>query len=152
VSSAISSIRGSGLPVPPSMQTNDSGARDRIAARGEALERRGFAPFRVRADLNAGSTEELEAALVRYCATTTGDVVVDGSDLRFIDGPGLTVLVGIERRLRPLGRRLVLRGFGASAGKAFERVGLLASVRLDGGAKRPDAAVRDTPPGSSASG
>jgi anti-anti-sigma regulatory factor len=135
--------------VPPPMQTDDSGARDRIAARGEALRGRGFAPFRVRAAIDARSTEELEAALVQYCATTTGDVVVDGSDLRFIDEPGLTVLVGIERRLRPLGRRLVLRGFGASCREAFERVGLLASVRLDGGPKGPDAAVRDRPPGSS---
>ena len=124
----------------------------RIARCGETPEGRAFAPFRVRADSNAGSIEELEAALMRYCATTPGDVVVDGSDLRFIDGTGLSVLVDIELRLRPLGRRLVLRGFGASCQEAFERVGLLASVRLDGGPNGPDGAIRDRPPGSSASG
>ena len=152
MSSALISAGGSGQSVPPPMQANHRGAPGRIASHGETPEERGFAPFKVRADSHAGSLDELEAALMRYCATTTGDVVVDGSDLRFVDGRAVSVLVDLELRLRPLGRRLVVRGFGARGQEEFPRVGLWASLRLDGGPNGPDMVTRDRPRGPPAHG
>lgn len=120
----MSSVRGDGLGGPQPVPTTASGARGGTATGRDLPEGRGFAPFRVRAGTDLGTGDGFESALMRYCATTTGDVVVDGADLRSIGGSGLRVLVGIERRLRPLGRRLILRSFDTSCREAFKRVGL----------------------------
>jgi anti-anti-sigma factor len=114
-------------------------------------EGRGFAPFRIRAGLDDRTVEELESALVRYCATTTGDVVVDGSDLERIDGSGLRTLLGVAHQLRPLGRRVVLCGFPASCGRAIDRAGLGQQRWLDDGREGPDAAAGDGTAGPSRS-
>ncbi len=50
-----------------------------------------------------------ETTLRRYCATTTGEVVVELCGAR-LDGESVRALARTRRELRLVGRRLVVRG------------------------------------------
>jgi anti-anti-sigma regulatory factor len=139
VTSATTNGRDLGLRAPQLVPGPAGNAGGQAATRGEVFERRGSTPFRVRVGIDDSTVERFEAALLRYCATTTGDVVVDGSDLESIDESDFRVLVGIARRLRPLGRRLVVRGFPAPCQPPIERAGLRERLRREDGPEGPAA-------------
>ena len=52
------------------------------------------------------------------------DLVVDCSELRFIDSSGIALLVGLDQRLSAQGRRLVVTQVPKVARRAFEICGL----------------------------
>jgi anti-anti-sigma regulatory factor len=54
------------------------------------------------------SASALEQALARYCATTTGNVVVDLSGSPSMGAAQVRALARMRRQLRPLGRSLVV--------------------------------------------
>ena len=55
---------------------------------------------------------------------TVGSVVVDASDLSFLDSTGLSVLVDVDRRLSTLGRSLLLRNVNPPVRRVLEITGL----------------------------
>jgi len=70
-----------------------------------AAARPSAAPFRLYSGVHGGA---LEAALRRYCVTTTGTVVVEVSDPSVPTARDADVLARLARRLEPFHRSLVI--------------------------------------------
>jgi anti-sigma B factor antagonist len=66
-------------------------------------------------DLDIASVGDLRAALSAAAREGAGAVIVDLSQVTFIDSSGLGALVELHRRLRRSGRRLVVVAPGGSA-------------------------------------
>ncbi len=67
----------------------------------------GVTTFRMSGDVNRGAQEGLERA---YAGTTAGSVVLDFSDVDYINSTGIAVIVGLLARARAAGREV--RAFG----------------------------------------
>ena len=118
-------------PDPTSDATDQ--ADDDLAALGDA-------PFRVESpapghvvvhgEVDAGTAEAFARALGDAATATAsaggggGDVVVDLTELTFIDSSGLSVLVTTHQRLSSESRRFVVHQPPASARRLFEIAGL----------------------------
>jgi anti-sigma B factor antagonist len=66
--------------------------------------------LRVTGRIDGTSASEIRERLHTAIAHDDGDVVLDVTDVEWLDVTGLGVLVDAHRRLRSQGRRLVLRG------------------------------------------
>lgn len=66
--------------------------------------------LRVTGRLDGTSVSEIRERLHTAIALDGGDLVLDLSDVDWLDVTGLAVLVDVHRRLRQQGRRLILRG------------------------------------------
>lgn len=67
--------------------------------------------FSLRGELDLASSPTLEAALERADSSDTELVILDLSELRFMDSTGLSVLVKAQQRAQDAGRRFaVVRG------------------------------------------
>jgi len=91
------------------------GAHDTSGQRDAPTRRGGYPPFQLYAGLH---DEALEATLARYCATTTGPVVVELSDPAGPTAADAAVLARTGRRLAAFGRVLVVEGAHASLARA----------------------------------
>ncbi|HEY6316831.1 MAG TPA: hypothetical protein VI462_02960 [Acidimicrobiia bacterium] len=91
------------------------GAHDTSGQRDAPTRRGGYPPFQLYAGLH---DEALEAALARYCVTTTGPVVVELSDPAGPTTADAAVLARMGRRPAAFGRVLVVEGEHASLGRA----------------------------------
>jgi anti-anti-sigma factor len=67
----------------------------------------GVATLRMTGDVNRGAQEPLDQA---YSGTTDGSVVLDFSDVDYINSTGIAVIVGILAKARAAGREV--RAFG----------------------------------------
>ncbi len=76
--------------------------------------------FVLRGELDVANAEEVKQALT----AASGSVVVDLSELSFIDSSGLTALVHARDDVCGRGGRLVLRGANGSVRRVFEITGL----------------------------
>ncbi len=88
------------------------------------LEEPRIAPFRPRGEIDMATASELADELLRYAATTEGDVVVDCCELEFIDSAGIGAILAAYRTLRDLGRRLVVENPSPMTRRVFELSGL----------------------------
>lgn len=77
--------------------------------------------FRLVGEIDISNSEELEGRL-RRSAGDGGDLVLDCSDLRFIDSTGVQALLNISQGLRPA--RLVLRGCGSPVRRIMDLLGV----------------------------
>lgn len=79
---------------------------------------------RVTGELDAATASEVEDAIRQTSADSTERVVVDFTDLEFIDSSGLSVLVAAHKRLGTVGASLELRGAQPSVARVFAIAGL----------------------------
>ena len=79
-------------------------------------------------DMAVGPT--LEATLLQ-CEASAEQLVVDLSEVRFIDSSGLRVLLGASRRAHQRGSTVVLRGVGAEVTRLLEITGTTGQFSLD---------------------
>lgn len=78
----------------------------------------------LRGDLDADSSPALRQHLDSAIRSGRSDIVVDMSELDFIDSVGLLVLVNGARRVRERGGGLVLRAVQPRVSRIFEISGL----------------------------
>jgi anti-sigma B factor antagonist len=90
--------------------------------------------------LDGTSVSEARQRLHTAIATTGGDVIVDVSDMEWVDVTGLAVLVDAHRRLRSQDRRLVLRGCGPRVRRALAVTRLSRVMSIERGESTPSAA------------
>jgi len=83
------------------------GAPDTRDQPGAPARRGGYPPFQLYEGLH---DEALDAALTRYCVTTTGPVVVEVSDPAGPTAGDAALLARMGRRLAAFGRALVVEG------------------------------------------
>ena len=100
----------------------------RTAADAQAhFTRRGTADapeLAIRGEVDVSTSAALRGELYGIIDSGARRVVVDCSEMDFIDSSGLGVLVGALKRVREKDGELVLRSLNASANKVFEITGL----------------------------
>jgi anti-sigma B factor antagonist len=84
---------------------------------------------RIRGDLDAVSAPRLRAVLAERI---NSDVVLELSELQFIDSSGLGVLVGALKRFEAAGRRLTLRAPTSGIQRVFAITGLDRAFSIEG--------------------
>jgi len=94
-------------------------------ARLEVEEHRGIVVLRLLGEIDLSNAEDIEAALIS-AAAGQASVVIDLSDLTYIDSAGLAMLQRVSQRLEPSGCRLCVV---AREGSLVRRV--LDSSRMD---------------------
>jgi anti-sigma B factor antagonist len=88
----------------------------------------GTARVAVAGEIDMETAPQLSACLDRLDA----DLIVDVSDVTFIDSSGLSTLVASSQRLRALGRGLRIVGPSDSVRTVFEVTGLQGLLGVDG--------------------
>ena len=88
------------------------------------VERREPGWIAVHGEVDAATAAFLDEALKASAATAGDEIVLDCSDLSFIDSSGLSVLVGNHQRLSSESRRLVILRPPPAAVRLFEIAGL----------------------------
>ena len=112
-------------------------------------------PFRISTDVQAqlatvavcgeidlGNVTELRSVLEELLAATDGDIVIDLSDVSYLDSCGLHELVTAQGRFAALDRRLVVQRPTAAVLRLFELCDVteLLSMSADGDGWRPTGA------------
>lgn len=98
------------------------------------VDRTGANPVAVLAgEIDVASIEALEAAITatEQDAAEGADVVLDMTEVTFLDSSGLRVLVTANDRLDTAGSRLVIRRPPASVLRVLEITGLLSAFAVD---------------------
>jgi anti-sigma B factor antagonist len=80
-------------------------------------------------ELDLVSAPQLKAALTELVRAGTGRMVLDFSNVAFMDSTGLSVLVGVHRRLGP-DDRMAITGLRPEVLYVFELSGLAATFRI----------------------
>lgn len=96
--------------------------------------------LRVQGRLDGTSVSEARQRLHTAIATTDGDVVLDVTNVEWVDVTALAVLVDAHRRLRSQSRRLVLRGCGPRVRRALAVTRLSRILAIERGDATPSAA------------
>lgn len=96
--------------------------------------------LRVSGRLDGTSVSEAREQLHTAIATTDGDIVLDITDVEWVDVTALAVLVDGHRRLRSQDRRLVLRGCGPRVRRALAVTRLSRVMAIERGESTPSAA------------
>jgi anti-sigma B factor antagonist len=99
------------------------------AARVESEDGRGVI-FAVSGEIDMYTAPDLRRDLHEVLYSTVGDMVVDLSDLEFIDSSGLGVLIGTLGRLHELDRRLALVVARPSVLRVFTITGLTTAFSI----------------------
>lgn len=90
-----------------------------------AVERRpGHTVLRVAGDLDLETAPRLLAGAEPHPAATDEALIIDLSQLNFIDSSGLSALIRINQRVTDTGRRLEIIAPAPQVAKAFEITGL----------------------------
>jgi anti-anti-sigma factor len=84
----------------------------------------GEAVIGLQGEIDLAVAPALEAELVERAGALTGDLVLDCSDLTFIDSTGLTALIRVRQRLEADDRALVLRHVSNACRRPIEICGL----------------------------
>ena len=80
----------------------------------------GQAYVRVRGEIDLYTAPQLWETIDGMIAGTPHELVVDLSDVTFIDSTGLSVLVRAHKRLRPVNGRVIVRGAADQVYMALE--------------------------------
>jgi anti-anti-sigma factor len=75
-------------------------------------------------ELDLATADEVEQEIVRVEATDADSIVVDLSDLRFMDSTGVRILLSADARSRADGSRLALLRGPAAVQRVFELSGI----------------------------
>ena len=86
-------------------------------------------PIRGVADL--ATADVLEAQVMVIAAETRDDIVLDCSDLEFIDSVGIAAFVRIQRTLRAQARRLRIVNLSDRVRRPFDLLGLTDVLGID---------------------
>jgi anti-sigma B factor antagonist len=90
--------------------------------------------------LDGTSVSEARQRLHTAIAASDGDIVLDITDVEWVDVTALGVLVDGHRRLRSQGRRLVLRGCSPRVRRALAVTRLSRIMAIERGETAPSAA------------
>ena len=82
-------------------------------------------------EIDAASALALQSRLSDVIEATTGEVVVNMSDISFIDSIGLRALLAIRRSLSEQGRSLVLRELSKPIRRLLDLTGLSPALGVD---------------------
>ena len=85
----------------------------------------------VTGELDAMTSPQLADALAGMAEVNPSEVVVDCSQVGFIDSAGLSVLVAAHGRLDALGGRLVISGMSAPVRRLFSIAGIDRVLTID---------------------
>lgn len=96
-------------------------------------------------ELDAGHVEELDRAVDEALDHDIRGIVLDLSELDFIDSTGLGALVRLEERARASGRELVFTRPTVAVGKVLRTVGLDRRFRLSDDEPEPRCPICDLP-------
>lgn len=101
----------------------------------DALHGEGAARLRLHGELDAATAPLLEAGIGEAAARGVAEVIVDCSELAFIDSSGLSVLVANHKRLEDAGCCLVVESAPPGARRLFEIAGIdrVLTIRDGGG-------------------
>jgi anti-sigma B factor antagonist len=92
-----------------------------MATFGTASSRsNGTAVVTVTGELDLYTAPQLQETLDAAIAGTPHELVVDLSDVSFVDSSGLSVLIRAHKRLRPVAGSVVIRGAADQVYMAFE--------------------------------
>jgi anti-sigma B factor antagonist len=97
----------------------------------ESADDRGRTLYRLSGELDALNAPRLRTVLLEP-ADEDRDVVIDLSQLDFIDSSGIGVLVGALKRYEASGRRLVLRSPSQALRRVFDMTGLTSAFVIEG--------------------
>lgn len=84
----------------------------------------GTAVLRLAGSLDFASAPEVRSHLLEVCASPPEAVVVDCSELRFIDSTGIGLFVAAFRRLDAAGARFLLANVDGTVGKTLRLTGV----------------------------
>jgi len=82
-------------------------------------------PFPLSGDVDMAVADELRDKLLALANATTGELVLDCTDLAFIDSMGISAVMYVQRVLEIDRRRLHLENLNGMARRAFDVLGLL---------------------------
>ena len=83
----------------------------------------------VEGELDLASAPRLKRALTELLRSDTEQLVLDCSELKFMDSTALSVLIGVDRRLAPV-QRMAIAGAHPEVQRVFELSGLAATFRI----------------------
>ena len=95
----------------------------------------GQAVVRVKGDVDIYTAPQLWETLDAVIADTPHELVVDLSDVTFLDSSGLSVLVRAHKRLRPIDCKVVVRGAAEQVYMALELTKLNTVFRVEAPSK-----------------
>jgi anti-anti-sigma factor len=98
------------------------------------VECRGDALVVVAGELDMATAPELSRTLDPLVDGGLSGLVLDFSELTFLDSSGIAVLIDTQQRLAPKGRQLSIRSAQPGAMKVFEISGLLDFLQVEGDA------------------
>ncbi len=81
-------------------------------------------PFIIRGEIDVATAPGLGAELLAHAVSTTGDLVLDCSEMTFLDSSGLRALVFVVRRLRQEGRNCSMTNVDEACRRPIEISGL----------------------------
>ncbi len=83
-------------------------------------------------ELDTATAPELDERLAEIMATSSGRVLLDLQDLKFVDSAGVTVLIKAKNESEASGRELVLRRPTAQVHDVFAILGLVEWLTFEG--------------------
>lgn len=85
----------------------------------------------IRGELDIASAATLRDAVLRLVADEVPDLVVDGSEVAFVDSSGLAVLLMAARRWEEAGKRVVLRAPSRTLSRIVDLTGVRRAFDLE---------------------
>jgi len=82
-----------------------------------------------RGDIDVETAEQLREELDGVLSSGAVYVILDASDVNFIDSSGLRVIVDVGNRLRERNGQLMIEGISAAVSRILELTGLLERYR-----------------------
>ena len=87
--------------------------------------------FPMSGDVDMSVAEELQAKLLVLVNATNDDLVLDCTDLAFIDSMGISAVMHVQRLMDIQGRSLRMENLHGMARRAFDILGLTAELEGD---------------------
>ena len=101
----------------------------------EASRSNGQAVVAVHGEVDLYTAPRLWEAIDTAMASTPHELVIDLTDVTFLDSAGLSVLVRAHKRLRPVDGKVVVRGAGEQAYMALEMTKLTTVLTVEAQAR-----------------
>ena len=95
------------------------------ALRGRAAHADGKLVYALEGEIDIGATKALHARIAELADATEGDVVLDLSDVSFVDSSGLFTLIVLRDVVQTSGRRFVLAAPQSEVRRVLDLTGML---------------------------
>jgi anti-sigma B factor antagonist len=83
-------------------------------------------------ELDIASAPILEAAIARFCGNGGSAIVLDVSEVTFMDSTGLRAVLAADRLCRGRGHALSLAGANGAVQRLFELTGVSGALQFEG--------------------